>query len=150
MARLRTRKGSTVTKVKSATRRSRSTSVDGVDLSAMKTLVSKISDDILMQEVLAKRIGENKTKLEDKMVKAKLRFCESSKGKGEIVTPDTRESNTIDARKFFKKASKKDFFDTISVPLGKAKKVLSEKELDKITTKGTTEQKDDFLKVTPK
>ena len=144
--RTRTRKKSTVAKTISSANKK----VVPVDKSRMSSLLNKISDDMVLQEVLKKRIKENMEKLEGLMESSDIRLYETTKGKGEIITPPTRASNTIDVVKFFKKVSRDEFFETVTVPLGGAKKVLSEKELDKITIEGRTAQKPDVLKVTPK
>lgn len=52
----------------------------------------------------------------------------------EIVTPMGRESREIDPKKFQKAVSPEDFWACIKVGVTDAKKVLSEKELDKIST----------------
>ncbi len=148
MAQVRTRtRKSTVAKTTSNNRARKQTSTDTKDL---KVLVNKISEDMKLQKMLAARIKENEEKLETRMVEAGARLVETSKGVGEIYTPPIRASNSVDIKKFFSKVSKKDFFNTATVPMGKVKQVLSEKEVDKITITGHTTQKPDQLKVTPK
>lgn len=52
----------------------------------------------------------------------------------EMKTPMGRESRTIDAKKFQKKVDPADFWSCVKIGVTEAKKVLSEKELDSIST----------------
>lgn len=68
----------------------------------------------------------------------------------EIVRPSGRSSRTIDVKKFQRKVSAADFYACISVSVTEAKKVLSEKDLNSISTVTEGKPGEETLKFTRK
>ena len=68
----------------------------------------------------------------------------------EFVRPAGKAQNIIDARKFYAKVDEDDFFSAISVLVTKAKEILGQKELDKITTTIPGKTGEEKLKITYK
>ena len=66
--------------------------------------------------------------------KQKVRSFSADGYLGELVTPSGRSTNIVDARAFHKLVDDDDFYASIAVSVTAAKKVLSQKALDKITT----------------
>lgn len=65
----------------------------------------------------------------------------------EIKTPMGRESREIDVKKFQKAVSADDFYACVKIGVTEAKKVLSEKELDKISKITPAKTGDPILKI---
>lgn len=65
---------------------------------------------------------------------------ETAKALAKIVTPKGRATNFIDPEKYAETVSEEDFYASVKVSMEQAKKYLSQKELEKITT--TTPGKD--------
>lgn len=73
-------------------------------------------------------------RIEALMKKYKLNGVTDGHLIAELVEQFTRESRVIDPQRFFNAVTRQDdFWECVEVAIGKAKKVLSEKELDKIT-----------------
>ena len=79
-------------------------------------------------------IAQKETELFDMMLKNKFEKVEVEAATAEITQSAGKSTNIIDVKAFRKKVSDDDFLACISVGVTKAKEVLGQKELDKITT----------------
>jgi hypothetical protein len=73
--------------------------------------------------------------LEEQMVKAKMTTLECAEAIAAITRSAGKASTTIDAKKFYDVVDEDDFFACVTVGVTKAKTVLGQKEIDKISTK---------------
>lgn len=112
--------------------------------------VNQISKDLNKQTTLSLRIAMNMERLEELMKEKKVSSWEADLGDAKTVTPTTRAANKIDVKKFAKAVNQKDFSESITVPMANAKKVLAEKDLEKVIIHGRTTQQPDQIKVIPK
>lgn len=79
-------------------------------------------------------LAQKETVLFDMMVKNKFEKVEVDAAVAEVTQSAGKSTNIIDVKAFRKKVSDDDFLACISVGVTKAKEVLGQKELDKITT----------------
>lgn len=138
-----------------ARRRVRVRSGTGGNISAgsrdlMNVLADSIAKDMKEVVEINARIAASMLKLEATMGEKKLSMWESELADVKTITPPTRAQNKIDVRAFWDATSFDDFVEAASVPMASAKKVMTGKELDKVTIHGRTAQKPDFIKVIPK
>lgn len=80
-------------------------------------------------------IAESTARIEALMKEHKLPPQTDGKLLAELVDQYTKESRTIDPQRFYNSVHEDDFWPCISVSITEAKKVMAEKELDKIATK---------------
>lgn len=106
-------------------------------------LQAQIGEDTAAMKVLC---GE----IEEVMVTSSLVQHSTPRGVANMVTPAGKASSYIPPAKFSALVSTDEFMATVSVPIGAAKKVLSEKEIDKIKVTTPAVTKDPVLKVTAK
>lgn len=88
--------------------------------------------------------------LQKDMEAAKLVFLECDTATADIVRSAGKSSNVINAKKFFDKVEEDDFFACATISVTKAKEILGQKELDKITKKTPGTPGEPKLKVTPR
>lgn len=86
--------------------------------------------------------------LEQTMKAGKLSQVSEGKATAAFVQSAGKAQNVIDPKKFFNKVDEADFFASVSVSVTKAKAVLSQKELDRITTKIPATPGEAKLKIT--
>lgn len=113
-----------------------------------KRLLKLISN--LEQEIGEKNatLKETLEELEVVMKAGHLDSVSEGKAHATFVRPAGKTQNVIDARKFYDKVDEDDFFSAISVLVTKAKELLGQKELDKITTSIPGKAGEEKLKIT--
>ena len=72
--------------------------------------------------------------LEEDMIAAKMLTLDCDLATASITQSSGKSSVTIDPKKFYDKVSEEDFFASITVGMAKAKVVMGQKEIDRIST----------------
>ena len=113
-----------------------------------KELLQLISN--LEEEIggLQYALKENLEELETVMKGGKLSEVSAGKAHAALVRPAGKTQNIIDVKKFFNAVEEDDFFSAVSVLVTKAKELLGQKELDKITRSIPGKLGDEKLKIT--
>lgn len=99
---------------------------------------------------LSSSLAALKEELEQEMRAGRLTSVTEGQYTAAIVRPSGKAQNVIDAHKFYDLVEQEDFFGAVSVSVSKAKELLGQKELDKITTKIPAKPGDEVLKITHK
>lgn len=120
--------------------------------SSIKRKMTMLADSIenLQEEIQEKqkKLKDELRELEELMKKYKVQKHEGNISIAEFVVPPGRSTRIIDPVKFREKVQDdRDFFSAISVSVTKAKKVLSEKEIDSISDIRPPKEKEPILKV---
>lgn len=102
----------------------------------------EIRMDELLKSIAEKNVEAARVSLErqamekelfDLMQMYKVAELEVPEAKAKITTPVGRAVNTVDPRGFFELVTEEDFFNSVTIGITAARKVLSEKELKPIT-----------------
>ncbi|MCK5307065.1 MAG: hypothetical protein KAJ73_00505 [Zetaproteobacteria bacterium] len=88
--------------------------------------------------------------IENLMNKTGLRYFDTVRAEANVAPGVSRSTTVVDPVAFKAAVSKADFMESITIPIGKAKKVLSERELKKCSDVKPGAKKPDVLKVTVK
>lgn len=130
--------------------RGRESSLDVSHKEKLRRLVSEVSQRMLTMEILQNEIKDRMPKLEEAMKEAGVANFSCNKGDAIMQTPAGKSTTTIDPLGFYNEVDETDFFNSVKVPVTAAKKILSEKELEAISTTTPPAKKDPVLKVIPK
>ncbi len=116
--------------------------------SRAKELLQLISN--LEEEIggLQYALKENLEELETVMKGGKLSEVSEGKATAAFVRSSGKAQNIIDPKKFFNKVDEEDFFAAVTISVTKAKDLLGQKELDKITKTIPAKPGDEKLKIT--
>lgn len=125
------------------------TVVTTTNKSKVKKLVDSIADNQIVIDIAVAYNKAAMKELNDTMEELGLREFKGSKGEAEYITPTTRASSTIQVRAFKDAVSEDDFIECITVGKTKAKKVMSERELEAISTVNKVAKKTTVLVVKP-
>lgn len=119
-------------------------------LRLMKEKLKSIAENQIEIDRLSKVVAGLTTGLMQDMKAGKLSHVENSIAFVDIVRSAGKASNVIDVKAFFKKVggATDDFFAAVSIGVTKAKDILGQKELDKITTTTPGKAGDEKLKLT--
>ena len=110
-------------------------------------LISNIEVEI---SDLNSALKENMEELEEHMRKGHLSSVSAGDALAEFVKPAGKAQNIIDPKKFYERVDEDDFFSAVSVLVTKAKELLGEKELGKITQRIPGKTGEEKLKITHK
>lgn len=113
-----------------------------------KELLQLISNIEIEMSDLNVALKENMEELEELMQEHRLSEVSAGKAHAALVRPAGKTQNIIDVKKFFKAVDEDDFFSAVSVLVTKAKELLGQKELDKITRSIPGKLGDEKLKIT--
>jgi len=104
-----------------------------VDTKAIEDLMQSIAKSEDTIAVLSAQVKTDLASLTALMQKAKqtTHFC--GELVAEVVVPSGRSSTTIDPRKFYLAVDEGDFFDAVTVSVTKAREILPERALAKIS-----------------
>lgn len=119
-------------------------------LRLMKEKVKSIAEKQIEINRLTALVAGETTELMRAMKAGKLSHVETSVALVDIVRSAGKSSNVIDVKAFFKKVggATDDFFAAVSIGVTKAKDILGQKELDKITKTTPGTPGEEKLKVT--
>lgn len=110
--------------------------------------LTELRNLLLKQEIMAKKIAEEKETLKAFMEKHGIKEVIHDDIEAEIAVPTQRKTRTIDPRAFWETVDlEEDFFACVSVSVTEAQKVLSGKELDSISKFHTAKAKPPELRV---
>lgn len=119
-------------------RRVRSAPVDAgsEEIDSLMKSIANAEDAIT---ALSAKVKKETQRLYELLVVAKETTHQCGELVAGVVIPAGRSSTVIDARKFYNEVDEDDFFDSVTVSVTKAKQVLSERMLAKISkvTPGT-------------
>lgn len=101
-------------------------------------------------EQLQKNLTPQIDQLQADMVKAKLVFLDCDDATADIVRSAGKSQVTINPKKFYAKVAEEDFFACCTIGVTKAKAVMGQKELDRISTTVPGKPGEPKLKVTRK
>lgn len=113
-----------------------------------KELLQLISNIEVEMSDLNVSLKENMEELEELMQEHRLSEVSAGKAHAALVRPAGKTQNIIDVKKFFKAVDEDDFFSAVSVLVTKAKELLGQKELDKITRSIPGKLGEEKLKIT--
>ena len=113
-----------------------------------KELLQLISNIEIEMSDLNVALKENMEELEELMQEHRLSEVSAGKAHAALVRPAGKTQNIIDVKKFFKAVDEDDFFSAVSVLVTKAKELLGQKELDKITRSIPGKLGEEKLKIT--
>lgn len=117
-------------------------------LTKSKTLLKSISIMITKRDELDESIKALSAELEEAMKSGKISSVEIEEATAAMVRSSGKAQNIIDPKKLYSKVSEADFFSSVSVLVTKAKELLGQKELDKITSTIPAKLGEEKLKIT--
>ena len=123
--------------------------VSRTDSKRMDALLTSLCDTAHQMKSLANSQAEEMAELMKLMGASRKTELQNDAGTAKIVTPAGRRTVTIDPVKFSEAVSADDFYACVSVGMEKAKKVLSEREIEKISTIKPAVPGDPKLVITP-
>jgi len=126
------------------------TIVSTSDKNKVKKLINLISDNIVVIETAQDFNKAAMKELDVLMHELHLNEFKATTGDAGYITPESRASSVIIPSSFKAKVTDEEFMECITVGKTKAKKVLSEREIEAISKSNKATKKEPVLIVTPK
>lgn len=106
-----------------------------------EVMLEGIRDTMVSIQSASGKLKQQQDELKSLMEKWGITEIDLADIYAKLAVPTQRTTRVIDPREFWEVTSEEDFFSSISVSVTKAEQVLSGKELDSISEKGTSEAK---------
>lgn len=120
------------------------------DRNKVKKLVDLVAGNLLVIEAAQKENKPALKELDDLMKSLSMKEFTATKGDALYITPASRESSIIQVSAFKDAVTEEEFMECITVGKAKAKKVLSERELEAISKTVPGKDKEAVLTITTK
>ena len=121
-------------------------STDKAELTKKVNTIVKAQIAAKEATILAKRKTEELQELMDSLG---VTQHTTDKGVAEYYTPAGKATRTVDVTALKSMVTQEDFLNTVTAPIGKVKKILTDAELGKITTVREPAKKEPVLRVLP-